>query len=58
MFGALTGSNEPIALVRPSAAKALLYRRLRAHQYAHFGVSRRAEQPALRERDGSTIFIY
>jgi hypothetical protein len=58
MLGVLAGVDEPVALVRPSSARALHYRRLRPLECAQFGVVRRAEQPALRERDGSTISIY
>ena len=58
MLGALVGASEPISLVRPRAATALRYRRLPALEWTHFGVARRADQPALRDRDGSIIAIY
>ena len=58
MLGALGGVEGGTKLVRPSAAMMLTYRRLRALEYAHFGVVRRAEQPALRCLDGTRISIY
>ncbi len=58
MLGALSSVEGIAKLVRPSAAMMLTYRRLRALEYAHFGVVRRAEQPALRCLDGTRISIY
>ncbi len=58
MLGALVGASEPIQLVRPRTSTALRYRRLPALEWTHFGVARHAEQPALRDRDGSIIAIY
>jgi hypothetical protein len=58
MLGAISNAEEPIALARPNARTALRYRRLRALESAQFGVTRRAEQPALRAADGTTISIY
>jgi hypothetical protein len=58
MLGAIGGRNERAALVRPSAAAMLKYRRLRPLECAYFGVVRRAAQPAWEGADGTRISIY
>jgi len=58
MLGAISGAGETAALARPRSATMLRYRRLRPLECAHFGLTRRAEQPALRSSDGTTISIY
>lgn len=58
MLGAISGAGEATTLARPSAATALKYRRLRPLECAYFGLPRRAEQPALRSADGTSISIY
>jgi hypothetical protein len=58
MIGAISAAEAPAALTRPSVARALRYRRLRPLECVHFGLTRRAEQPSLRDVDGTTISIY
>jgi hypothetical protein len=58
LIGAITTAEEPATLARPSVAATLRYRRLRPLECAHFGLTRRAEQPSLRDVDGTTISIY
>lgn len=58
MLGAISGVGEVATLARPSARTTLHYRRLRPLECAQFGLTRRAEQPAMRAVDGTTISIY
>ena len=58
LIGAISDVEGPATLARPSVARALRYRRLRPLECAHFGLTRRAEQPSLRDADGTTISIY
>jgi hypothetical protein len=58
MLSAISDAGALVPLVRAAPLSALQLHRLKPESWSHFGVTRRAAQPAGRLSDGTTIALY